>query len=151
MNSSKNSQAENPAKNSRPALAAKNSRPALGQKSGSPTDPQPAPATESPEILRARLKALKRQQAKGVVRGVALVLALPLSLCALFAILKACGVLLLSWGWCFAPLALLAFPAASFVRAYVLTVKAYKAATTTTTTATTAAREAKRGKAAKRR
>ena len=70
------------------------------------------------EQLRRHLDELRRQQRKAIARGVAVVVLPPLLLCLPFIILKGCNLLLIPWGWCFAPLALYLYPAALFARAY---------------------------------
>lgn len=142
---SKNSHTMFRSKNSREPDASKNSRGIPGgggddSTTGGSPNSNPDGAAEgvhggSPEggtpggldQLREHLAALRRQQRKAIARGVAVVVLPPVLLCVPFIILKGCNLLLIPWGWCFAPLALYLYPAALCVRAYAAAVRAFRA------------------------
>lgn len=54
-----------------------------------------------------------------ILRGASVVLVPPFVLCVPFIVLKACGLLFLSWWWCFSPLLLLLVPFSIVVRSFI--------------------------------
>lgn len=99
-----------------------------GNKSGKPgmgaTATNPGTTTDKPgappsvEDIARELQELDRRRRRMIARGVSVVLAPPFILCIPFIVLKACGLLCVSWWWCFAPLLLLLIPFAAVVRSY---------------------------------
>lgn len=59
-------------------------------------------------------------------RGVAAVVLPPVLLCIPFIVLKGCKLLLIPWGWTFAPLLLLLIPLSLAFRAYFAAVRAFR-------------------------
>lgn len=114
---SKNSQASPEPKNSRQSHAAKNSRTAPD----ATTD-----AVQSIEDIRQQLDEINRRRRCMIGRGVAAVVLPPVLLCIPFIVLKACKLLLIPWGWTFAPLLLLLVPLVQAFRAYFAAVRAFK-------------------------
>lgn len=117
---SKNSQASPEPKNSRQSHAAKNSRTA-------PDDT----TTErnggrSIEDMRKQLDEINRRRRGMIWRGVAAVVLPPVLLCIPFIVLKGCKLLLIPWGWTFAPLLLLLVPFVQAFRAYFAAVRAFR-------------------------
>lgn len=126
---SKNSQAA--PTNSRQSRAAKNSRTAPD----ATTDREPrtserpdatADAGQSIEDMRRQLDEINRRRRRMIWRGVAAVVLPPVLLCVPFIVLKACELLLISWGWTFAPLLLLLIPLSLAFRAYFAAVRAFR-------------------------
>lgn len=62
-----------------------------------------------------------------IARGVAAVVLPPVLLCVPLIVLKVCKLLLIPWGWTFAPLLLLLVPLSLAFRAYVAAVRAFRA------------------------
>lgn len=62
-----------------------------------------------------------------IARGMAAVVLPPVLLCIPFIVLKACKLLLIPWGWTFAPLLLLLVPLSFALRAYFAAVRAFRA------------------------
>ena len=128
---SKNSQASPEPKNSRQSRAAKNSRTAPD----ATTDREPrtserpdatADAGQSIEDMRQQLDEINRRRRRMIWRGVAAVVLPTVLLCVPFIVLKACKLLLIPWGWTFAPLLLLLIPLSLAFRAYFVAVRAFR-------------------------
>lgn len=114
---SKNSQASPEPKNLRQSHAAKNSRTAPD----ATTD-----AVQSIGDMRKQLDAINRRRRGMIWRGVAAVVLPPVLLCLPFIVLKGCKLLLIPWGWTFAPLLLLLVPLSLAFRAYFAAVRAFR-------------------------
>ena len=114
---SKNSQASPEPKNSRQSHAAKNSRTAQDDATT---------AGQSVEDIRQQLDEINRRRRRMIWRGVAAVILPPVLLCIPFIVLKACKLLLIPWGWTFAPLLLLLVPLSLAFRAYFAAVRAFR-------------------------
>lgn len=114
---SKNSQASPEPKNSRQSHAAKNSRTAPD----ATTD-----AVQSIEDMQQQLDEINRRRRRMIWRGVAAVVLPPVLLCIPFIVLKGCKLLLIPWGWTFAPLLLLLIPLSLAFRAYFAAVRAFR-------------------------
>ena len=117
---SKNSQASPEPKNSRQSHAAKNS----------PTA-QDDTTTErnggrSIEDMRKQLDEINRRRRRMIWRGVAAVVLPPVLLCIPLIVLKGYKLLLIPWGWTFAPLLLLLVPISIAFRAYFAAVRAFR-------------------------
>lgn len=115
---SKNSQASPEPKNSRQSHAAKNS----------PIAPDDATtdAGQSIEDMQQQLDEINRRRRRMIWRGVAAVVLPPVLLCIPFIVLKGCKLLLIPWGWTFAPLLLLLIPLSLAFRAYFAAVRAFR-------------------------
>lgn len=114
---SKNSQASPEPKNSRQSHAAKNS----------PTAPDATTdAVQSIEDMQQQLDEINRRRRRMIWRGVAAVVLPPVLLCIPFIVLKGCKLLLIPWGWTFAPLLLLLIPLSLAFRAYFAAVRAFR-------------------------
>lgn len=117
---SKNSQASPEPKNSRQSHAAKNS----------PTAPDDTTTEHnggrSIEDMRKQLDEINRRRRGMIWRGVAAVVLPPVLLCIPFIVLKGCKLLLIPWGWTFAPLLLLLVPLVQAFRAYFAAVRAFR-------------------------
>lgn len=114
---SKNSQASPEPKNSRQSHAAKNSR----------TSPDATTdAVQSIEDMQQQLDEINRRRRRMIWRGVAAVVLPPVLLCIPFIVLKGCKLLLIPWGWTFAPLLLLLIPLSLAFRAYFAAVRAFR-------------------------
>ena len=135
---SKNSQASPEPKNSRHTHAAKNSpttpdgrtdrEPRTdGRPDDAPSEPGSPDAGQSIEDMRQQLDEFNRRRRRMIARGVAVVILPPVLLCVPFIILKACKLLLIPWGWTFAPLLLLLVPLSFVFRAYFAAVRAFRA------------------------
>lgn len=117
MYRSKNSQASPEPKNSRQSHAAKNSRTAPD----ATTD-----AVQSIEDIRKHLDEINRRRRRMIWRGVAAVVLPPVLMCIPFIVLKGYKLLLIPWGWTFAPLLLLLIPLSLAFRAYFAAVRAFR-------------------------
>ena len=115
---SKNSQASPEPKNSRQSHADKNSPTA--------TDDTTADAVQSIEDIRKKLDEINRRRRRMIWRGVAAVVLPPVLLCLPFIVLKGCKLLLIPWGWTFAPLLLLLVPLVQAFRSYFAAVRAFR-------------------------
>lgn len=115
---SKNSQASPEPKNSRQSHADKNSPTA--------TDDTTADAVQSIEDIRHQLDEINRRRRRMIWRGVAAVVIPPVLLCIPFIVLKVFKLLLIPWGWTFAPLLLLLVPLVQAFRAYFAAVRAFR-------------------------
>ena len=115
---SKNSQASPEPKNSRQSHAAKNSPTAQ--------DDTTTDAGQSIEDMRQHLDEINRRRRRMIWRGVAAVVLPPVLLCIPFIVLKSCKLLLIPWGWTFAPLLLLLVPFVQAFRAYFAAVRAFR-------------------------
>lgn len=115
---SKNSQASPEPKNSRQSHAAKNS----------PIAPDDATtdAVQSIEDMQQQLDEINRRRRRMIGRGVAAVVLPPVLMCIPFIVLKGCKLLLIPWGWTFAPLLLLLVPLVQAFRAYFAAVRAFR-------------------------
>lgn len=117
MYRSKNSQASPGPKNSRQSHADKNS----------PTAPDATTdAVQSIGDMRRQLDEINRRRRRMIWRGVAAVVLPPVLLCIPFIVLKGCKLLLIPWGWTFAPLLLLLVPLVQAFRAYFAAVRAFR-------------------------
>ena len=119
MYRSKNSQASPEPKNSRQSHAAKNSRTvqdATTEHNGG----------QSIEDIRKQLDEINRRRRRMIWRGVAAVVLPPVLMCIPFIVLKGCKLLLIPWGWTFAPLLLLLVPLSLAFRAYFAAVRAFR-------------------------
>lgn len=114
---SKNSQASPEPKNSRQSHAAKNSRTAQDDATT---------AGQSVEDIRQQLDEINRRRRRMIWRGVAAVILPPVLLCIPFIVLKGFKLLLIPWGWTFAPLLLLLVPLSLAFRAYFAAVRAFR-------------------------
>lgn len=117
MYRSKNSQASPEPKNSRQSHAAKNSPTALDDTTT---------AGRSIEDMQLQLDEINRRRRRMIWRGVAAVVLPPVLLCIPFIVLKGCKLLLIPWGWTFAPLLLLLVPLVQAFRAYFAAVRAFR-------------------------
>ena len=131
---SKNSQASPEPKNSRQSHAAKNSPTAPdGRNHREPRmDERQDDATtehnggQSIEDIRQQLDEINRRRRGMIGRGVAAVVLPPVLLCIPFIVLKGCKLLLIPWGWTFAPLLLLLVPLVQAFRSYFAAVRAFR-------------------------
>lgn len=83
-------------------------------------------AVQSIEDIRQQLDEINRRRRRMIGRGVAAVVLPPVLLCIPFIVLKGCKLLLIPWGWTFAPLLLLLIPLSLAFRAYFAAVRAFR-------------------------
>ena len=114
---SKNSQASPEPKNLRQSHADKNSRTAPDATTA---------AVQSIGDMQQQLDEINRRRRRMIWRGVAAVVLPPVLLCIPFIVLKVFKLLLIPWGWTFAPLLLLLIPLSLAFRAYFAAVRAFR-------------------------
>ena len=76
--------------------------------------------------MRKQLDEINRRRRRMIWRGVAAVVLPPVLLCIPLIVLKGCKLLLIPWGWTFAPLLLLLVPLSLAFRAYFAAVRAFR-------------------------
>lgn len=76
--------------------------------------------------MRQQLDEINRRRRRMIWRGVAAVVLPPVLLCIPLIVLKAYKLLLIPWGWTFAPLLLLLIPLSLAFRAYFAAVRAFR-------------------------
>ena len=76
--------------------------------------------------MQQQLDEINRRRRRMIWRGVAAVVLPPVLMCIPFIVLKGCKLLLIPWGWTFAPLLLLLVPLVQAFRAYFAAVRAFR-------------------------